>query len=69
MKASELRELTDDELRQRLRERSDAVRAFRFQMATGAVENVRGARNAKRDVARIRTILRERELTATREAK
>ena len=69
MKARELRELTDEELRQRLSERRDAIRAFRFQAATGTVENVRGARNAKRDVARIHTIIREREMAETKGAK
>ncbi len=69
MKASELRELTGEELQQRLQERTDTIRTFRFQMATSHVENVRGVRNARRDVARIKTILRERELAATKEAK
>ncbi|MBI4557248.1 MAG: 50S ribosomal protein L29 [Candidatus Hydrogenedentes bacterium] len=64
MKARDLRELTDDELRQRMRERAEALNAFRMQMVTGAVDNVRGARNARRDIARIKTILHQRELTA-----
>ena len=61
MKASELRELTDGELDQRLRERYEALRNFRIQKTTGVVDNVRGARNARRDIARIKTILKERE--------
>lgn len=64
MKAKDLREMTTDELRQRLRERNDALAAFRLQSATGVVDNVRGARNARRDIARINTILRQRELAA-----
>lgn len=64
MKASELRELTGDELSQRLRERCDDLHTFRMQMATGTVDNVRAARGARRDIARIKTILRQRELTA-----
>jgi large subunit ribosomal protein L29 len=56
--------MTTDELRQRLRERNDALAAFRLQSATGVVDNVRGARNARRDIARINTILRQRELAA-----
>ena len=66
MKASELRELTDDELSQRLRERCDDLHAFRMQMATGTVENVRAARGARHDIARIKTILRQRELATQR---
>lgn len=69
VKASEIRELTDEELRQRLRERTDALWAFRMQQVTGAVDNVRGARNARRDIARIKTIIRERELAQAKQAK
>jgi large subunit ribosomal protein L29 len=69
VKASELRDRTDEELRELLDEKRQSVFNFRLQNATGAVENVRGARNARRDVARILTILRERELAAQKEAK
>jgi large subunit ribosomal protein L29 len=62
VKARDIRELTSEELEQQLKERNEALWAFRMQMSSGAVDNVRGARNARRDVARIRTILREREL-------
>ena len=62
MKAKDIRELTSDELQQQLKERNEVLWAFRMQMSSGAVDNVRGARNARRDVARIRTILRQREL-------
>ena len=68
MKASELREMTNEELAQRLKERLDDVRTFRFQGATGTVENTRGSRNARRDIARIKTIMRERELATAKEA-
>jgi large subunit ribosomal protein L29 len=37
---------------------------FRLNMVTGTVENVRSARTARRDIARINTILRQRELAA-----
>ena len=60
MKARDIREMTSDEVDQRLRERNDALMAFRMQQATGVVDNVRGARNARRDIARIRTVLHER---------
>jgi large subunit ribosomal protein L29 len=62
VKAKDIRELTSDELQQQLKERNEALWAFRMQMSSGAVDNVRGARNARRDIARIRTILRQREL-------
>lgn len=69
MRARELREQTEQELHDRMRERRDALTAFRLQMATGVVDNVRGAREARREIARIMTILRERELQTAREAK
>ena len=68
MRARELRELSDEELGQQLKDRSEALRNFHFQMATSSVDNTRGARQARRDVARIRTIMRERELAAKKEA-
>jgi large subunit ribosomal protein L29 len=61
--------MTSDELDQRLRERMDSLMSFRLQQATGAVDNVRSARNARRDIARIKTILRQRELAASEGAK
>ena len=68
MRARELREHTDDELHQFLRERRDDLMTFRMQMATGVVDNVRSAREARRDIARMKTILRERERQTAREA-
>ena len=69
MRARELREQTNLELGDRLKQRRDALSTFRLQMATGVVDNVRGAREARREIARIKTILRERELRTAREAK
>ena len=60
--------MTDEELRQRLRERTDDLMSFRIQMSTGTVDNVRASRNARRDIARIKTVLRERELVAAKQA-
>jgi large subunit ribosomal protein L29 len=68
VKAKDLRELDAHGLEEKLKERSEALRNFRLQMATGSVDNVRGARNARRDVARIKTIQRERELAAKKKA-
>ena len=60
--ASELRELTDDELVLRLRESKEELFNLRFQMATGQLDNNRRLRTVRRDIARIYTILHEREL-------
>ena len=59
---AELRELHDDELDTRLRESKEELFNLRFQMATGQLDNNRRLRTVKHDIARIYTILREREL-------
>ena len=58
----ELRELHDDELATRLREAKEELFNLRFQMATGQLDNNRLLRTVRHDIARIYTILREREL-------
>ncbi len=59
---AELRELHDDELETRLRESKEELFNLRFQMATGQLDNNRRLRTVRHDIARIYTILREREL-------
>ena len=60
--ASELRELTEDELATALREAKEEAFNLRFQMATGQLDNNRRLRAVRRNIARIYTVLREREL-------
>ncbi|GGS23165.1 MULTISPECIES: 50S ribosomal protein L29 [Actinokineospora] len=60
--ATDLRELTDDELVLRLREAKEELFNLRFQMATGQLDNNRRLRLVKQDIARIYTVMREREL-------
>src|SRR3982750_3206733 len=60
--AAELRELTDEELTLRVREAKEELFNFRFQMATGQLDNNRRLRTVRHDIARIYTIMREREL-------
>ncbi|HZY76121.1 MAG TPA: 50S ribosomal protein L29 [Jatrophihabitantaceae bacterium] len=59
---AELRELNDDELVTRLREAKEELFNLRFQMATGQLDNNRRLRTVRHDIARIYTILHEREL-------
>ncbi len=61
MKANELREKTDKELDQILVERTEDIMHFRLQMSTGVVDNVRKSREARKDIARVKTILNERQ--------
>lgn len=60
--AGDLRELTADELVERLREAKEELFNLRFQMATGQLANNRRLRTVRHEIARIYTVLREREL-------
>ena len=60
--APELRELDADALTERLREAKEELFNLRFQMATGQLTNNRRLRVVRQDIARIYTVIREREL-------
>ncbi|GAB32425.1 MULTISPECIES: 50S ribosomal protein L29 [Gordonia] len=60
--AAELRELTDTDLVDRLKESKEELFNLRFQMATGQLDNNRRLRTVRREIARIYTVMREREL-------
>ena len=62
MKAAELRGLSDDELRGRLRELQEELFNLRFQLATGQIENVGRIRTVRRDIARLKTVQQQRAL-------
>ena len=62
MTASELRELADDELATQLADNKEELFNLRFQSATGQLESHGRLKAVRRDIARIYTILREREL-------
>ena len=63
-KAAELRELNDTELEHRLDEAKEELFNLRFQNATGQIDNIARIPQVRREVARIETLLREREITA-----
>ena len=60
MRPRELRDLSDDELEEKLHERRQELFNLRFQSATGALENSARLRLAKREIARILTVRNER---------
>jgi large subunit ribosomal protein L29 len=60
MKAKELRELTNEELRDREGELAEQIFALRLQKVTGQLESPAKLRHARRDLARVMTVLRER---------
>jgi large subunit ribosomal protein L29 len=64
MKASELRDLDDNELHKRVAEISKEIFGLRFANATGELDDTAGLTRAKRDLARALTVARERELDA-----
>ena len=64
MKTAELRELADDELLARLESQKEELFNLRFQNATGQLDNVARFKEVRREIARIRTIMRAREIEA-----
>ena len=64
--ATELRGLLDDELVTKLREAKEELFNLRFQSATGQLDNNKRLQTVKHDIARIYTVMRERELGIVR---
>jgi len=62
MKADKIREMSVNELEQKLIELKGELFNLRFQMATGQLDNPMRVRDVKKFIARIKTILREKEL-------
>lgn len=62
MKSNELRQMTDEELRKRIEENKESLSTMKFQKATSQVENTSQFTLLRKDIARIKTLLREREL-------
>ena len=65
MKAHELRDLGPDELQQKYQELIEELFNLRFQLATGQIENVGRITAVRRDIARVKTVQRERQLQST----
>ena len=64
MKYKEIRELTDDELTKKLEEGRAELFNLRFQMATSQLDNTARVTAVKRDIARVQTEIRAREIAA-----
>jgi large subunit ribosomal protein L29 len=63
--AEKMREWTDDELSAREREFTSQVGRLRFRMASGQTESLETLRELRKGIAKVKTILRERQLKAT----
>jgi large subunit ribosomal protein L29 len=64
MKASQIRELTSEELQQKFDESSQELFNLRMQKSTGQMENPSRLRLLRREIARVRTIMHEKERAA-----
>ena len=62
MKISEIRELSNEEINAKLKESKEELFNLRFQQATGNLEKPSRFRDLRHTVARLKTVLREREL-------
>ena len=64
MKASEIRELSIDELRKRLADEEESLGNLRFQLATSQLESPIKVRSVRRDIARRKTLIGEKQRAA-----
>ena len=64
MKAAKFNEMKDDELNVKLGELKQELFNLRFQLATGQLQNPMMIRETKRNIARVKTILRDRQIKA-----
>ena len=67
MKANEIRKMTSSDLEKELVELKSELFKLRFQLATNGLDNPMKIKNTKKDIAKIKTILKERELTKSAE--
>jgi large subunit ribosomal protein L29 len=64
MKAEELRDLSDDDLGGKINELKEAIFRMRFKISLGNTDVVKQLRESRKDLARVNTLIREREIAA-----
>ena len=64
MKASEIKEMSVEEMNQKLAGLKEELFALRFQLAVNQLENTARLKSVKKDIARVKTVLREQELSS-----
>ncbi len=64
MKANKIKEMTPQELNEKVVELKNELFNLRFQLATGQLENPMQIKAVKKDIARVKTILRQKEIEA-----
>ncbi len=62
MKANEIRQMTDQELDNKLNDLKAELFNLRFQLATGQLDNPMRIKSVRKDIARVKTLIREREI-------
>lgn len=62
MKASKVRELTDEELQKKVSDYKEELFNLRFQIATGQLDNAMQIKEVRKNIARCKTVLRQREI-------
>jgi len=67
MKTYEIRELTTEDLKQRLKDEAEGLENLRFQRSIGQLENFKSIQNTKKLIARIHSVLKERETSTEKE--
>jgi large subunit ribosomal protein L29 len=65
MKSDKVRNLTDEELQHQERDLNDQLFKLKFQMNMGQTESLKKVRGLRKDIARVKTIARQRELAAS----
>ena len=60
MKANEIRKMSSEDLNNKVNELKNELFNLRFRLATGQLDNPSSIKNVKRDIARVKTIIRER---------
>lgn len=68
MKAKDIRTMNDTELNSKLKDLKGELFNLRFQQATGQLDNPMRLKGVRKDIARIQTVVRERELGIRKEA-
>ncbi|MCZ0755250.1 50S ribosomal protein L29 [Anoxybacillus sp. J5B_2022] len=66
MKAKEIRDLTTAEIEQKIKSLKEELFNLRFQLATGQLENTARIREVRKAIARMKTVIREREIAANK---
>ncbi len=69
MKFYQIKDMTTEDLKNNLKDSYVALENYRFQHASGQLENYKSLLNTKRDIAKILTVLKQRELAETKNLK